>query len=243
MIAEGLKQLEADLWEAADQLRANSKLTATEYTMPILGLIFLRHATNRFEQIKAEVEPTLPVHPKRGRRPINRDDFWAKGAIFLPAEAHFDYLVGLPDNEDIGAKIDAAMRLVEEENETLKGVLPKTYTSFEKSLLLELLRIFNKEALRKATGDVFGKIYEYFLNAFAIKGAQEGGEFFTPISLVSTIVNFLSLHMALYLILPAEVSAWLYKQGISLRHCTKTPTNKLPFTDRRRPVPMPILPR
>ncbi len=191
MIAEALKQLEADLWEAADQLRANSKLTATEYTMPILGLIFLRHATNRFEQIKAEVEPTLPVHPKRGRRPINRDDFWAKGAIFLPAEAHFDYLVGLPDSEDIGAKIDAAMRLVEEENETLRGVLPKTYTAFEKSLLLELLRIFNKEALRKATGDVFGKIYEYFLNAFAIKGAQEGGEFFTPISLVSTIVNFI----------------------------------------------------
>lgn len=191
MIAGALKQLEADLWEAADQLRANSKLTATEYTMPILGLIFLRHATNRFEQIKAEVEPTLPVHAKRGRRPINRDDFWAKGAIYLPAEAHFDYLVGLPDNEDIGAKIDAAMRLVEEENETLKGVLPKTYTSFEKSLLLELLRIFNKEALRKATGDVFGKIYEYFLNAFAIKGAQEGGEFFTPISLVSTIVNFI----------------------------------------------------
>ena len=191
MIAEALKQLEADLWEAADQLRANSKLTATEYTMPILGLIFLRHATNRFEQIKAEVEPTLPVHPKRGRRPINRDDFWAKGAIFLPAEAHFDYLVGMPDSEDIGAKIDAAMRLIEEENESLKGVLPKTYTAFEKSLLLELLRIFNKEALRKATGDVFGKIYEYFLNAFAIKGAQEGGEFFTPISLVSTIVNFI----------------------------------------------------
>jgi len=191
MIAEALKQLEADLWEAADQLRANSKLTATEYTMPILGLIFLRHATNRFEQIRAEVEPTLPVHPKRGRRPINRDDFWAKGAIYLPTEAQFDYLVDLPDNADIGAEIDNAMRLVEEENETLRGVLPKTYTAFEKSLLHELLRIFNKEALRKATGDVFGKIYEYFLNAFAIKGAQEGGEFFTPISLVSTIVNFI----------------------------------------------------
>ncbi|HEY8688982.1 MAG TPA: class I SAM-dependent DNA methyltransferase [Chitinophagaceae bacterium] len=191
MIGEGLKQLEADLWEAADQLRANSKLTATEYTMPILGLIFLRHAANRFEQIKQEVEPTLPVHPKRGRRPINRDDFWSKGAIFLPQQAQFDYLVGLPESEDIGAKIDNAMRLIEEENESLKGVLPKTYTSFEKSLLLELLRIFNKEALRKASGDVFGKIYEYFLNAFAIKGAQEGGEFFTPISLVSTIVNFI----------------------------------------------------
>ena len=191
MIGDGLHELEADLWEAADQLRANSKLTATEYTMPILGLIFLRHAANRFEQIKREVEPTLPVHPKRGRRPINRDDFWSKGAIYLPLEAQFDYLVNLPDSEDIGAKIDNAMRLIEDENETLKGVLPKTYTTFEKPLLLELLRIFNKPALRNATGDIFGKIYEYFLNAFAIKGAQEGGEFFTPISLVSTIVNFI----------------------------------------------------
>ena len=191
MIGEGLHELEADLWEAADQLRANSKLTATEYTMPILGLIFLRHAANRFEQIKKEVEPTLAVHAKRGRRPISRDDFWSKGAIFLPQEAQFDYLVNLPDSEDIGAKIDNAMRLIEDENETLKGVLPKTYTTFEKPLLLELLRIFNKPALRNATGDIFGKIYEYFLNAFAIKGAQEGGEFFTPVSLVSTIVNFI----------------------------------------------------
>ena len=133
MKGEDLKALEADLWEAADQLRANSKLTATEYTMPILGLIFLRHATNRFEQIKKEVEPTLPVHLTRGRRPINRDDFWSKGAIFLPEQAQFGYLVNLPESEDIGAKIDNAMRLIEDENETLKGVLPKTYTSFEKS--------------------------------------------------------------------------------------------------------------
>lgn len=191
MIAEGLHELEADLWEAADQLRANSKLTATEYTMPILGLIFLRHAANRFEQVKKEIEPTLSVHSKRGRRPINRDDFWSKGAIYLPLEAQFDFLVNLPDSEDTGARIDNAMRLIEDENETLKGVLPKTYTTFEKPLLLELLRIFNKPALRNATGDIFGKIYEYFLNAFAIKGAQEGGEFFTPISLVSTIVNFI----------------------------------------------------
>ena len=89
MFAEGLKQLEADLWEAADQLRANSKLTATEYTMPILGLIFLRHATNRYEQIRAELEPTLPVHPIRGRRPINQDDFWSKGAIYLAPSSAF----------------------------------------------------------------------------------------------------------------------------------------------------------
>lgn len=191
MTAAQLKQLEKDLWEAADQLRANSKLTASEYTMPILGLIFLRHASNRFDVIKAEVEPTLPSHPTRGKKKITADVFWSRGAIYLPEKAHYDYLVSLPDKEDIGEAINKAMRSVEEEQEYLKGVLPKTYNSFEKPLLLQLLRIFNNEALHNATDDVFGKIYEYFLNEFAMKGAQEGGEFFTPVSLVSLIVNFI----------------------------------------------------
>lgn len=186
-----LKQLEKDLWEAADQLRANSKLTASEYTMPILGLIFLRHASNRFDAIKLEIEPTLPSHPTRGKKKITADVFWSRGAIFLPEKAHYDYLVSLPDKEDVGDAINKAMRAVEEEHEYLKGVLPKTYNSFEKPLLLQLIRIFNNEALHNATDDVFGKIYEYFLNEFAMKGAQEGGEFFTPVSLVSLIVNFI----------------------------------------------------
>lgn len=78
MNAQQLRQLENDLWEAADQLRANSKLTASEYTMPILGLIFLRHASNRFDQVKAEIEPLLPVHPTRGKKKIEKDDFVSK---------------------------------------------------------------------------------------------------------------------------------------------------------------------
>ncbi|HPI53504.1 MAG TPA: class I SAM-dependent DNA methyltransferase, partial [Chitinophagaceae bacterium] len=175
----------------ADQLRANSKLTASEYTMPILGLIFLRHASNRFDQVKAEIEPLLPVHPTRGKKSLTVDMFWSKGVIYIPTISHFNYLVDLKESEDIGKALDDAMREIEKEHEFLKGVLPKTYTTFEKSLLLELLRIFNKEALRNAKGDVFGKIYEYFLNEFAMKGAQEGGEFFTPLSLVSVIVNFI----------------------------------------------------
>ena len=111
--------------------------------------------------------------------------------MLIPEKSHFNYLVSLKESEDIGKALDDAMREIEKEHEFLKGVLPKTYTTFEKSLLLELLRIFNKEALRNAKGDVFGKIYEYFLNEFAMKGAQEGGEFFTPLSLVSVIVNFI----------------------------------------------------
>jgi len=189
MQGKQLRKLEAELWRAADQLRANSKLTASEYSMPVLGLIFLRHAYNRFQKVKTEVEKHLPVHPQRGKRPVNKKDFEERNAMFLPEKAQFEYLVSLPESADTGEAIDNAMKLIEEEYDNLKGVLPKNFSIFSKDLLRELLRIFNKEVLQKAEGDLFGKIYEYFLNKFAMTGAQEGGEFFTPMSLVQTIVN------------------------------------------------------
>lgn len=189
MQGKQLRKLEAELWRAADQLRANSKLTASEYSMPVLGLIFLRHADNRFQKVKIEVEKDLPVHPQRGRRPVTKKDFEERNAMFLPEKAQFDYLVALPESVDIGEAIDNAMKLIEDEYENLRGVLPKNFSIFSKDLLRELLRIFNKEVLKKTEGDLFGKIYEYFLNKFAMTGAQEGGEFFTPMSLVQTIVN------------------------------------------------------
>jgi len=184
-----LRKLEAELWRAADQLRANSKLTASEYSMPVLGLIFLRHAYNRFLKVKIEVEKDLPTHPQRGKRALTKKDFEEQNSMFLPEKSQFDYLVSLPESEDIGEAIDNAMKLIEDEYENLKGVLPKNFSIFSKDLLRELLRIFNKEVLQKAEGDLFGKIYEYFLGKFAMTGAQEGGEFFTPMSLVQTIVN------------------------------------------------------
>lgn len=184
-----LKKLEAELWRAADQLRANSKLTASEYSMPVLGLIFLRHAYNRFQKVKIEVEKTLPSHPQRGKRPLTKKDFEEQNSMYLPEKSQFDYLVSLPESADIGEAIDNAMKLIEDEYDNLKGVLPKNFSIFSKDLLRELLRIFNKEVLQKAEGDLFGKIYEYFLGKFAMTGAQEGGEFFTPMSLVQTIVN------------------------------------------------------
>lgn len=189
MQGKQLRKLEAELWRAADQLRANSKLTASEYSMPVLGLIFLRHAYNRFLKVKTEVEKTLPVHPQRGIRPLTKKDFEEQNSMYLPEKAQFDYLVSLPESADIGEAIDNAMKLIEDEYDNLKGVLPKNFSIFSKDLLRELLRIFNKEVLQKAEGDLFGKIYEYFLNKFAMTGAQEGGEFFTPMSLVQTIVN------------------------------------------------------
>ncbi|MGV8829330.1 MAG: N-6 DNA methylase [Breznakibacter sp.] len=189
MQGKELRKLEAELWRAADQLRANSKLTATEYSMPVLGLIFLRHAYNRFQKVKVEIEKNLPSHPQRGKRPVTKKDFEEQTAMFLPEKSQFEYLVSLPEGEDVGEAIDNAMKFIEDEYDGLKGVLPKNYTIFSQDLLRELLRIFNKEVLQKAEGDLFGKIYEYFLNKFAMTGAQEGGEFFTPMSLVQTIVN------------------------------------------------------
>jgi len=188
MTAQQLKELEKRLWEAADQLRANSKLTATEYSFPVLGLLFLRHASRRYNDARLKIEAGLPVHPQRGRRAVTKDDFQQAKAIYLQDKARWDYLVHLPEGKDTGEAINEAMRLIESDYEALSGVLPKEYQSFEKDLLQRLLRIFNDETLDRMPGDVFGRIYEYFLNEFAKSGAQEGGEFFTPPSLVNTIV-------------------------------------------------------
>ncbi len=100
MQGKQLRLLEAGLWRAADQLRANSKLTASEYSMPVLGLIFLRHAYNRFQKVKVEVEKDLPVHPQRGKRPLAKKDFEEKNSMFLPDKAQFDCLVSLPGSVD-----------------------------------------------------------------------------------------------------------------------------------------------
>lgn len=191
MTANEIKQLEDRLWKAADDLRANSKLTASEYSFPVLGLIFLRHAHNRYLFAKKEIEKTLPVHPVRGVRTINKADFLTAKAIYLPESAQWETLANLPDSADIGDKINQAMRDIESEYDALQGVLPKEYQLFEKDLLQRLMRIFNDEALNFAEGDVFGRIYEYFLNKFAMSGASEGGEFFTPPSLVNAIVNII----------------------------------------------------
>ena len=191
-----LKQLEDDLWESADLLRANSKLTASEYSMPVLGLIFLRHATTRFNALLPQVEASIAA---RATGPLREEriqsGFQGKAAIYLPETSRYDYLAALPDSVSIGEAIRDAMIAIEDSvvdangEKPLAGALPKDYLGLEKNLLIELLKIFNRPALQNASGDVFGRIYEYFLNQFAQSGAQEGGEFFTPPSLVRLIVN------------------------------------------------------
>lgn len=185
-----VKQLENELWEAADQLRANSKLTAAEYAMPVLGLIFLRHADNRFKAYFPEILAGIPAKmPAAQREELIKTEFQGKAAIYLPEAARFDAIANLPQGADVGEAIEAAMDAIEAEYTVLEGALPRGYTAFEPDLLADLVRIFDRPALKTATGDVFGRIYEYFLNKFAMTGAQEGGEFFTPPSLVRMIVN------------------------------------------------------
>ena len=208
-----LKKLEDSLWEAADRLRANSKLNATEYSMPVLGLIFLRHATNRFDRVHEKVKARLPSRGGRTRE-VTSDDFASEGAIFLPETARYDHVAQLPENEDIGKAIKEAMEAVEAQvPDLLRGVLPKEYPKFDPGLLRDLVRVFNGDELRKTTSDdLFGRIYEYFLNKFAMSGAQEGGEFFTPPSLVRTIVNFIEPTHGLILD-PAVGSAGMFVQA------------------------------
>ena len=192
MTQEQIRQLERELWDAADSLRANSKLTAGEYKDPVLGLVMLRFAQNKYEEAKPIVQSKIPTGP-RGKRAETKEDYLSAGAIMLPEEAKYEFLAALPESKDIAEAINNAMKLIEAEYPDLQGNLPKNYQEFESDLLCELIRVFNKDAVKKATGDVFGRIYEYFLMKFSMQGAgaQEGGEFFTPPSLVQLIVNFI----------------------------------------------------
>lgn len=207
-----IQQLENELWEAADQLRANSKLTAAEYAMPVLGLIFLRHADNRFKAYLPEIEAEIPPQvPSAQRETLIKLAFQGKAAIYLPDAARFDRIASLPQGASVGEVIDDAMDVIEAEYEVLKGALPRGYAAFETDLLADLVKIFDRPAVKAATGDVFGRIYEYFLNKFAMSGAQEGGEFFTPPSLVRMIVNVIEPDHGLVLD-PACGSAGMFVQ-------------------------------
>lgn len=185
---EKIEALQAHLWDAADNLRANSKLTANEYCMPVLGIIFLRHATNRYNEALKDIEAEQAAG-RMPKRPLTAADFKKRRALMLPIEARYNELLELPKGTDLGTALVEAMNAIERDFEPLQNQLPKDYTKFDNTLLEEMLRVFDSEALRSASGDVFGRINEYFLMKFAMQGAQDNGEFFTPPSLVQTIVN------------------------------------------------------
>jgi type I restriction enzyme M protein len=187
---ENLAQFEADLWEAADNLRANSKLTSSDYFMPVLGVIFLRHAANRFDAAAKQIADDQAAG-RMPKRKVQAADYIRRRALWLPETARYDYIMEKASVDPAGLPklVTEAMNAIETDFEPLQGVLPKDYGIFEPKVLEDLMRLFNSEQVKHATGDVFGRIYEYFLAKFSIQKAHDNGEFFTPSSLVQTIVN------------------------------------------------------
>jgi type I restriction enzyme M protein len=178
-------EMERRLWAAADQLWANSSLKPSEFSNPVLGLIFLRYADHKFSEAEAKISK---ADGGGGRRKVGKLDYQALGVLYLPEKARFSRLQKLPEGEDIAKEINEAMKAIEAENEELKDILPKTYKRLENSTLIELLRILGSIPM-DIEGDAFGIIYEYFLGKFAMKEGQKGGEFFTPTSMVKLIVE------------------------------------------------------
>jgi type I restriction enzyme M protein len=185
-----IEKLESDLWEAADNLRANSKLTSSDYFMPVLGVIFLRHAANRFDAATRQIEEDQ-ASGKMPKRKVLPADYLRRRALWLPEKARYDWIMqqAATSGSDLPRLVTEAMTAIEAEFEPLQGVLPKDFGIFEPKVLEDLMRLFNSEQIRQATGDVFGRIYEYFLAKFSIQKAHDNGEFFTPSSIVQTIVN------------------------------------------------------
>jgi len=183
--SDDLSEVRRTLWKAADELRANSTLTPADYRGPVLGLIFLAYAEHRFEAIRPELEAHATP-----RNPVTPDDYRARSVLFVPEEARLSGLVDLPESEDLGAAVDAAMKTVEAANPELRDVLPRGYQRLERSTLTELLRLFSPLP-RRLSGDAFGLIYEDFLSNFAMAEGRLGGEFFTPHSIVRLIVEII----------------------------------------------------
>jgi type I restriction enzyme M protein len=226
---ENIEAIEKRLWTAADTLRANSNYASNEYFMPVMGLIFLRHAYSRFLAVRDDVVAALPKRGGKSPEP-KKEDFSRKGAIYLRSEAQFDTLVALPDSADRARAIERAMETIEEDYQSLRGVLPKSeYQELDNVVLGQLLRTLNPDELKRASGDIFGRIYEYFLTQFANEGAHDGGEFFTPISLVQMIVNVIEPDHGKVLD-PACGSGGMFVQSAHfVERLHQNPTEKLTF--------------
>lgn len=166
---DNIEAIEKRLWASADNLRANSNYASNEYFLPVMGLIFLRHAYSRYLMVRDQIEASLPTSGGK-TRPLTKEDFSRRSAIYLKPKSQFDYLVELPDSEDRAQAIIKAMESIESDYETLRGVLPKSeYQELDNDVIGQLLRTFNDPALKTASGDIFGRIYEYFLTGYGLR--------------------------------------------------------------------------
>ncbi len=197
MTTEELKKLEATLWQSADTLRANTDLKSSEYSTPVLGLIFLKFADNKYSSYEKEIiEEYHKLKSTRREKPISEIAV-EKCGFYLPDHARYNHLLNLPEGKEIDRAIKKAMEAIEEYKPELKGVLPQDeyfrLTRTDRTIPTKLLRNFSNIP-RDATGDMFGQIYEYFLGNFALAEGQKGGTFFTPRSVVRLMVEIIEPH-------------------------------------------------
>jgi type I restriction enzyme M protein len=175
-MAADIAEIERRLWSVADQLRANSGLKPSEYSRPVLGLLFLRYAEAKF------VEAEKALMPKPGSRLTpGPDAYKAKGVLFLSPEARFSYLRDLPEGANIGRALNSAMRDIEKNNPEVADALPKNYQEVPNETLVELIKLLDPVDLE---GDAFGRVYEFMMGEFAMQEMQKGGEFYTPAAIV-----------------------------------------------------------
>ncbi len=185
-------KIEAELFKAADKLRKN--IDAAEYKHVVLGLIFLRYISDAFEILHAKLLAGKGEYA--GADPEDQDEYRAENVFFVPPSARWSYLKSQAKQSTIGTTIDAAMDAIEEENASLKGVLPKVYArqNLDATVLGELVDKFTNldlGATKERSADVLGHIFEYFLGEFALAEGKQGGQFYTPRSVVELLVEML----------------------------------------------------
>jgi len=197
MTPEQLKELEDNLWKSADTLRANTDLKSSEYSTPVLGLIFLKFADNRYKQFEQEIQQEHEELKGTRREKEIHEIAIAKCGFYLPEHARYGYLLSLPEEEDVDRKIKEAMEAIEQYKPELQGVLPQDeyfkLTRTDTTIPSRLLKNFSNIP-DDLGGDLFGQIYEYFLGEFALAEGQGGGEFFTPRSVVRLMVEIIEPH-------------------------------------------------
>lgn len=182
--------LETQLWKSADKLRKN--IDAAEYKHVVLGLIFLKYISDSFEELFAK----LQADKTTGADPEDKDEYKAENVFFVPPEARWSFLVAKAKQPDIGIVVDEAMDAIEKENPSLKGVLPKVFArqNLDPASLGGLIDLVGNIALGDAkarSADVLGHVFEYFLGEFALAEGKQGGQFYTPRSIVELLVAML----------------------------------------------------
>lgn len=180
--------IEKQLWLAADKLRKN--IDAAEYKHIVLGLIFLKYISDAFEELHAKLQADEYADPE------DIDEYLAENVFFVPAKARWSHLQSRAKQPEIGKDVDQAMDAIEKENSSLKGVLPKVFAraNLDPSNLGSLIDLVSNIALGDAkarSADILGHVYEYFLGEFALAEGKQGGQFYTPKSIVQLLVQML----------------------------------------------------